>query len=560
MSAKSFSSTGRRAGPSRQSQYSKISQDSFCSNVTFVDIEEEFLQAAEFGDIHHMCRILKEHPELDTECSDALGRTALRMAVKNEHLEASIVEFLLERSSRHHIYEAVLQAISAGHTQIADTILKHKRYLEMWKEKRKLGATDDFYKTAYPDSQFSPDLTPLILASQKNQYEIVQLLLLRGETIIKPHKFSCDCQECQNKIKFDQLRLAKYRLNAYKGLASEAYISLSSKDPILTAFELAAELRRLSSVEKHFKREYRDLADQLSDYVVKLLDRIRSQKELELVLNKTGKPLQEKFDSLARFKLALKYKEKKFIAHPSCQQRLIRSWYHGVGKLERASWPVRLLLLLLFVMTYPVLVLLHVLFPNSKAAKILQFPFVKFTCHAVSFTLFLALIIVSTWESSQSVSKYITFRSTYNRTYIASLYGEDFPLRPSLPSVTDILLTLWIIGMVCQECHQLYQSGLREHISLYNLMDFMLLCAYIATLSLRYWTMYKFYQALDVLKSGSESCSDIRSIYWLNTGAYYFQKPDLIVTNFQIERDLLKLLMNFEIWQQIEEQILSAST
>ncbi|KAK0061859.1 short transient receptor potential channel 3, partial [Biomphalaria pfeifferi] len=169
----------------------------------------------------------------------------------------------------------------------------------------------DFYKTAYPDSQFSPDLTPLILASQKNQYEIVQLLLLRRETIIKPHKFSCDCQECQNKIKFDQLRLAKYRLNAYKGLASEAYISLSSEDPILTAFELGAELRRLSSVEKHFKREYRDLADQLSDYVVKLLDRIRSQKELELVLNKTGKPLQEKFDSLARFKLALKYKEKK---------------------------------------------------------------------------------------------------------------------------------------------------------------------------------------------------------------------------------------------------------
>nr|KAI8732121.1 reticulocyte-binding protein 2-like protein a-like isoform X3 [Biomphalaria glabrata] len=44
------------------------------------------------------------------------------------------------------------------------------------------------------------------------------------------------------------------------------------------------------------------------------------------------------------------------------------------------------------------------------------------------------------------------------------------------------------------------------------------------------------------------------------SGAYYFQKPDLIVTNFQIERDLLKLLMNFEILQQIEEQILSAST
>ncbi|XP_055891263.1 low-density lipoprotein receptor class A domain-containing protein 2-like isoform X3 [Biomphalaria glabrata] len=43
-------------------------------------------------------------------------------------------------------------------------------------------------------------------------------------------------------------------------------------------------------------------------------------------------------------------------------------------------------------------------------------------------------------------------------------------------------------------------------------------------------------------------------------GAYYFHKPDLIVTNFQIERDLLQLLMNFEILQLIEEQILSAST
>ncbi|CAL1532326.1 unnamed protein product, partial [Lymnaea stagnalis] len=81
-------------------------------------------------------------------------------------------------------------------------------------------------------------------------------------------------------------------------------------------------------------REYRDLADQLSDYVVKLLDRIRTQKELELVLNKTGKPHQEKFESLARFKLALNYKEKKFVAHASCQQRVVRAWYSRIGTIE----------------------------------------------------------------------------------------------------------------------------------------------------------------------------------------------------------------------------------
>ena len=164
-----------------------------------------------------------------------------------------VVEVLLDRSSGRHIYEAVLQAISAGHIQIAETILKHRRYLEMWKERKKFGDDDHFFKTSFEESQFSPDITPLILASQKNQYEIVQLLLLRGELIHKPHKFRCPCQECTNKMKFDTLRSAKYRLNAYRGLASEAYISLSSKDPILTAFTLGSELRSVSRVEKYFK-------------------------------------------------------------------------------------------------------------------------------------------------------------------------------------------------------------------------------------------------------------------------------------------------------------------
>lgn len=160
---------------------------------------------------------------------------------------------LLEKSSSRHIYEAVLQAISASHVQIAENILKHKRYLEIWKERKKFGDDDHFFKTQYEESQFSPDITPLILAAQKNQYEIVQLLLLRGDRIQKPHKFGCLCQECVNKMKFDQLRSAKYRLNAYRGMSSEAYISLSSKDPVLTSFQLSNELKNLSRNEKYFK-------------------------------------------------------------------------------------------------------------------------------------------------------------------------------------------------------------------------------------------------------------------------------------------------------------------
>lgn len=123
----------------------------------------------------------------------------------------------------------------------------------MWKERKKLGDDDHFFSTTHEESQFSSDITPLMLAAHKNQYEIVQLLLLRGEYIQAPHKYGCMCQECINKTKFDQLRAARYRLNAYKGLASEAYISLSSRDPILAAFQLGNELKKLAQIEKYFR-------------------------------------------------------------------------------------------------------------------------------------------------------------------------------------------------------------------------------------------------------------------------------------------------------------------
>ena len=54
----------------------------------------------------------------------------------------------------------------------------------------------------------------------------------------------------------DSLRHSRSRINAYRALASPSWIALSSKDPILTAFELSWELRRLSFAEHEFKTEY----------------------------------------------------------------------------------------------------------------------------------------------------------------------------------------------------------------------------------------------------------------------------------------------------------------
>jgi hypothetical protein len=66
----------------------------------------------------------------------------------------------------------------------------------------------------------------------------------------------CGCDECVTSRQEDSLRHSRSRINAYRALASPSLIALSSKDPILTAFELSWELRRLSFMEHEFKCEY----------------------------------------------------------------------------------------------------------------------------------------------------------------------------------------------------------------------------------------------------------------------------------------------------------------
>lgn len=165
-----------------------------------------------------------------------------------------------------------------------------------------------------PSSSFTPDITPIILAAHRDNYEIIKILLDRGDRIPKPHDVRCSCTECITKANEDSLNHSRSRINAYRALASASLIALSSKDPILTAFELSWELKRLSRLENEFKVEYEGLAKQCQDFAVALLDQTRGSKELETVLNHNPNgPVNESGDrmNLARLKLALKFKQKK---------------------------------------------------------------------------------------------------------------------------------------------------------------------------------------------------------------------------------------------------------
>jgi len=83
---------------------------------------------------------------------------------------------------------------------------------------------------------------------------------------------------------------SRSRLNAYRALASPAYISspaymaLSSRDPIMSTFELRQEMKQLAQVEKEFKA---------SSHLVDNIRIITITKTMFTVLSSTAKPLRE---------------------------------------------------------------------------------------------------------------------------------------------------------------------------------------------------------------------------------------------------------------------------
>lgn len=170
-----------------------------------------------------------------------------------------------------------------------------------------------------PSSSFTPDITPIILAAHRDNYEIIKILLDRGFRIPKPHDVRCNCKVCVTQSSEDSLRHSRSRINAYRALASPSLIALSSKDPILTSFELSWELKRLSKLENEFKVDYEKLAKKCQEFAVDLLEQTRGSKELEIILNHDSTcpgtdqeiPTSDNKMKLSRLKLAIKYKQKK---------------------------------------------------------------------------------------------------------------------------------------------------------------------------------------------------------------------------------------------------------
>jgi transient receptor potential cation channel subfamily C protein 4 len=269
-------------------------------------------------------------------------------------------------------------------------------------------------------ANFTPDVTPLILAAQKDNYEILKMLLDRGATIPMPHDVKCSCEECLTESADDSLRFSLARINAYKALASPSLIALSSKDPILTSFQLSNELKRLAVMESQFKEVYCKLRKQVQELATGLVEQARTSYELEVILNHNpgAQPWAPgTHQTLKRLEVAIDANQKQFVAHPSVQQLLAAIWYDGLPGFRRLHVVRQLLCVVKHACMFPLFATAYIIAPHSKMGQLAKKPFLKFIFESASYIFFLFLLAAASQRIEHIlidiISKYQNFASTY---------------------------------------------------------------------------------------------------------------------------------------------------
>ncbi|XP_056141340.1 short transient receptor potential channel 6a [Lampris incognitus] len=462
------------------------------------EAEQRFLEAAEYGNIPEVRRMLLHMPDLNVNAVDYMGQNALQLAVANEHLE--VTELLLGRADLARVGDALLLAISKGYVRITEALLSHPSFRDAHRltaSPAQADILDDFYAYDEDGTRFSHDVTPVILAAHCQEYEIVHTLLGKGARIDPPHDYFCGCDSCNYQQQFDSFSHSRSRINAYRGLASPAYLSLSNEDPVLAALELSNELAMLANIEKEFKNDYCRLSSQCKDYVVGLLDLCRSTEEVEAIMSGET-DMEESYDlpgrpSLTRLKLAIKYELKKFVAHPNCQQQLLSIWYESLPGLRQQTTAVKVLVVFAVAVGLPGLALAYWMAPCSRVGKVMRSPFMKFVAHASSFTIFLCLLVLNAADrfAGTTLLPNMTHLELPARNHLSSGPEPD-PLLLYRMTTTpftwmEILIISWVIGMIWAEVKEIWSQGPGEYlVEPWNFLDFGMLAIFLASFSCRF--------------------------------------------------------------------------
>ncbi|KAL0994310.1 hypothetical protein UPYG_G00120510 [Umbra pygmaea] len=457
----------------------------------------ELINAIQEGNIVVVSGLLKTGDGIIRQLEDSedrLWREALNLSIRlgNEDTMDALLQGI--KFDFRQIHEALLVAVDTNQPRVVKRLLDR---LDMEKGNKMdvRSFSLAIFDHSIDDSQFAPGVTPLTLACQKDLYEIVTMLTQKGHVIPWPHKISCACLECRNGRQYDLLKFSLSRINTYRGIASRAYLSITSEDAMLSAFSLSKELRKLSKKEPEFKPQYLGLEELCQEFAVELLGMCRNQSEVTTILNSCGDESQDALDqqafeegipNLTRLRLAVNYNQKQFVAHPICQQVLSSIWCGNLSgwRGSRTAW--KLLVSVGIFFTMPLLCLVYWIAPKSKVGKILKIPVIKFLLHSATYMWFLITLL------GESIAM--------------ELYREQFASRQQNILHSSIHM-VWVVGFFWYECKEVWIEGLRSYLlDWWNCLDMMVLSMYLASFTLRILIMLKGHFLCQV-PTGPEECA-----------------------------------------------------
>uniref|UniRef100_A0A3P8ZM50 Transient receptor ion channel domain-containing protein n=1 Tax=Esox lucius TaxID=8010 RepID=A0A3P8ZM50_ESOLU len=442
----------------------------------------ELINAIQEGNIMLVCGLLKTGDgiirQLD-DSEDRLWREALNLSIrlgKEDTMDALLQGIKFDFRQ---IHEALLVAVDTNQPRVVKRLLD-RLDLEKGNKMDVRSFSLAIFDHSIDDSQFAPGVTPLTLACQKDLYEIVTMLTLKGHVIPWPHKISCACLECRNGRQYDLLKFSLSRINTYRGIASRAYLSITSEDAMLSAFSLSRELRKLSKKEPEFKPQYLGLEELCQEFAVELLGMCRNQSEVTTILNSCGDESQDALDqqafeegipNLTRLRLAVSYNQKQFVAHPICQQVLSSIWCGNLSGWRGSRTVWKLLVSVGIFFTMPLLCLVYWIAPKSKVGKLLKIPVIKFLVHSATYMWFLITLL------GESITM--------------ELYREQFASRQQNVLHSSVHM-VWVVGFFWYECKEVWIEGLRSYLlDWWNCLDMMVLSMYLASFTLRILVMLK---------------------------------------------------------------------
>lgn len=399
---------------------------------------------------------------VNVNCKNYNGETALQIAIEKDAIE--IMQILLRKGAE--IRSALFQAVRNNSLHCVRILVAYDPNVRRGTGPKTLerGTSAKARRTT---SSFDEFLTPLELTVLNGNSEIVKFLVSKGFKVDDPQ--SCqsfkpqDLDDQNEKETMIRLRDSLVKLNTYRALASPLYIahkylhetqaerkdlgrktySKSINDPLLQSLKFRRKLKKLARNEGEFRDEYISLSAQSENFAVRLLDECRNLEEIATVmempkLQKTKEDVDFE-ERLRILSLAIKYRNRKFIAHPYSQVMLNSVVYRGTNRWNNFSSFRRFFLAFLYTLIMPLCMMGYMLTPSNGVTEKLEFPLYKLLSHVSSMIWLLVLVTLSAFEDK---------------------FNHNLHVSP-----LTVLIVIWVAGITVQEIQKVLKHGMDRYLS-----------------------------------------------------------------------------------------------